>query len=121
MRGEFGISFLERRPVAEIVAERIWPSLQLLLAGVGFTILVSIPLGVIAAVYRDSWLGTAVMSLAFLGYAIPNFVLATLLVLIFAYMLNWLPVVGNGTVWHFCESRRQNGPRKLSDHLTVAE
>lgn len=101
LQGEFGLSFLERRPVAEIVAERIWPSLQLLLAGVFFTILVSIPLGVIAAVYRESWIGSAVMSVAFLGYAIPNFVLATLLVLIFAYTLNWLPVVGNGTVWHF--------------------
>ncbi|MEO1494932.1 MAG: ABC transporter permease [Pseudomonadota bacterium] len=101
MQGEFGLSFLERRPVAEIVAERIWPSLQLLLASVGFTLSVSIPLGVIAAVYRQSWIGSAVMSLAFLGYAIPNFVLATLLVLIFAYTLNWLPVVGNGTVWHF--------------------
>jgi ABC-type dipeptide/oligopeptide/nickel transport system permease component len=101
VQGEFGISFLERRPVAEIVAERIWPSLQLLLAGVGFTVMVSIPLGVVAAVYRESWIGSAVMSLAFLGYAIPNFVLATLLVLIFAYTLNWLPVVGNGTVWHF--------------------
>lgn len=101
VQGEFGLSFLERRPVAEIVAERIWPSLQLLLAGVGFTVLVSIPLGVIAAVYRESWIGSAVMSLAFLGYAIPNFILATLLVLIFAYTLNWLPVVGNGTVWHF--------------------
>lgn len=83
------------------MAERIWPSLQLLLAGVGFTLLVSIPLGVIAAVYRKSWLGTAVMGVAFLGYAIPNFVLATLLVLIFAYTLNWLPVVGNGTFLHF--------------------
>lgn len=101
LSGEFGISFLERRPVADIVAERIWPSLQLLLAGVGFTLLVSIPLGVIAAVYRKSWLGTAVMGVAFLGYAIPNFVLATLLVLIFAYTLNWLPVVGNGTFLHF--------------------
>ncbi len=99
--GEFGISFLERRPVADIVAERIWPSLQLLLAGIGFTVLISIPLGVLAAVYRRSWIGSAVMSLVFLGYAIPNFVLATLLVLIFAYTLNWLPVVGNGTIWHF--------------------
>ena len=101
VQGEFGLSFLERRPVAEIVAERIWPSLQLLLCGVGFTLLVSIPLGVIAAVYRKSWVGSAVMSVAFLGYAIPNFILATILVLIFSYTLNWLPVVGNGTFWHF--------------------
>ncbi|ADZ70603.1 ABC transporter permease [Polymorphum gilvum] len=99
--GRFGLSFLERRPVAEIVAERIWPSFQLLVSAVGFTLLVSLPLGVLAALYRKSWLGSAVMVVAFLGYAVPNFVIATLLVLVFSYTLNWLPVVGNGTPWHF--------------------
>jgi glutathione transport system permease protein len=39
--------------------------------------------------------------MAFLGYAVPNFVLATLMVLVFSYWLNWLPVVGNGTALHF--------------------
>jgi peptide/nickel transport system permease protein/oligopeptide transport system permease protein len=99
--GQFGLSFIERRPVAEIVVERIWPSTQLLLSAVGLTLLVSIPLGIAAAIWRKSWVGSAVMVVAFLGYAVPNFVLATLMVLIFSYWLNWLPVVGNGTAWHF--------------------
>ncbi|WP_281955697.1 ABC transporter permease [Pseudophaeobacter arcticus] len=99
--GQFGLSFIERRPVAEIVMERIWPSTQLLLAAVGLTLLVSMPLGIAAAIWRKSWIGSAVMVMAFLGYAVPNFVLATLMVLVFSYWLNWLPVVGNGTALHF--------------------
>ncbi|UUP18297.1 ABC transporter permease [Nitratireductor thuwali] len=99
--GQFGLSFMERRPVAQIVAERVWPSLQLLFASVALTLAVSLPLGIMAAVYRKSWVGSAVMVFAFLGYAVPNFVLAIFLILLFAYQLNWLPVVGNGTVWHF--------------------
>lgn len=99
--GQFGLSFVQRRPVAEIVAERIWPSVQLLLAAFAVTLTVAIPLGIVAAVWRDRWMGSAVMTLAFLGYAIPDFVLAVFLVLTFAYWLNWLPVMGNATTLHF--------------------
>jgi peptide/nickel transport system permease protein/oligopeptide transport system permease protein len=99
--GEFGLSFIERRPVADMVAERLWPSAQLLFSATAVTLLVAIPLGIIAAVQRKSWIGSAVMAFAFLGYAVPNFVLAVFLVLVFAFSLNWLPVVGNGTPAHF--------------------
>jgi ABC-type dipeptide/oligopeptide/nickel transport system permease component len=99
--GQFGLSFLERRPVAQIVAERIWPSAQLLLTSIALTMVVSIPAGILAAIYRRGWVGTVVMTGAFLGYAVPNFVLATFMVLIFSYVLNWLPVVGNGSALHF--------------------
>jgi peptide/nickel transport system permease protein/oligopeptide transport system permease protein len=84
-----------------MVAERLWPSAQLLISATLTTLLVAIPLGIIAAVWRKSWVGGAVMTLAFLGYAVPNFVLAVFLVLVFAFWLNWLPVVGNGTPAHF--------------------
>lgn len=99
--GQFGLSFIQRRPVAEIVLERLWPSAQLLLAAMAVTLAVAIPLGVIAALYRKHWIGSAVMTVVFVGYAVPNFVLAVLLVLVFAYWLNWLPVVGNATPAHF--------------------
>ena len=99
--GQFGLSFIERRPVADMVAERLWPSAQLLISATLVTLLVAIPLGIVAAVWRKSWIGSAVMALAFLGYAVPNFVLAVFLILVFAFWLNWLPVVGNGTPAHF--------------------
>lgn len=99
--GEFGLSFVERRPVSVVIAERIWPSLQLLLASTALTLALAIPLGIVAAVRRKSWVGSAVMTLAFLFYAVPNFVLAVFMILVFSYWLNWLPVVGNGTWAHF--------------------
>jgi len=99
--GQFGLSFVERRPVAEMVLERLWPSAQLLISAITLTLAVAIPLGVVAAVWRDRWFGSAVMAIAFVGYAVPNFVLAVFLVLVFAYWLNWLPIMGNGTPWHY--------------------
>ncbi len=101
VEGNFGISFIERRPVAQIVGERIGPSLQLLVSSILFTMFLSIPLGIFAAIFRKSWIGSAIMTLAFIGYAVPNFIIATFLVLVFAFTLNWLPVVGNGTWQHF--------------------
>lgn len=101
LAGEFGLSFVDRRPVTQVVAERLWPSGQLLLSSIALTITVSLPLGILAAVYRKSWIGSAVMVLAFAGYAMPAFVLAIVMILVFSYWLNWLPVVGNDTFWHF--------------------
>lgn len=99
--GQFGLSFLERRPVADMVFERLWPTGQLILSSVAVMLIVSIPLGIVAAIWRKSWIGSAVMVVAFMGYAVPNFVMAVLLILTFSYWLNWLPVVGNGTWLHF--------------------
>lgn len=99
--GEFGLSFVDRRPVTEVVGDRLWASGQLLLASVAFTLLVAIPLGILGAIFRKSWIGSAVMMVAFAGYAVPSFILAIVMVLVFSYWLNWLPVVGNGNFAHF--------------------
>lgn len=101
VEGNFGMSFLERRQVSEIMAERIGPSAQLLGSSLLLTLVVAIPLGIIAAIYRTSWIGSAVMVVAFVGYAVPSFVLAIAMILLFADALNWLPVVGNGSFRHF--------------------
>ena len=101
LEGNFGMSFMERRQVSEIVGDRIGPSAQLLGSSLLLTLIVALPLGIIAAIYRTSWLGSAVMVVAFIGYAVPSFVLAIGMILVFADALNWLPVVGNGSFWHF--------------------
>ncbi|MDO6732062.1 ABC transporter permease [Marinovum sp. 2_MG-2023] len=101
LSGEFGLSFVDRRPVTEVVGDRLWASGQLLLASVGLTVALSIPLGILAALYRKSWVGSAVMMLAFTGYAVPSFILSIVMILVFSYWLNWLPVVGNATFAHF--------------------
>ena len=99
--GEFGLGLMERRSVAVIFAERVGRSLSLLLATLAVTIAVGVPLGVAAAVWRKSVLGNAVLLAAFLGYAIPNFILAILLLLAFSFSLNWLPSAGSATLLHY--------------------
>ncbi|WP_289036587.1 ABC transporter permease [uncultured Roseibium sp.] len=101
LSGEFGLSFLERRPVSAIVAERVGPSMKLIFGTMVFTFCVSIPLGIAAAIYCDRLAGSAIMIIAFLGYAVPAFVLAIVMIMVFSYWLNWLPVVGNGTFSHY--------------------
>ena len=99
--GEFGLGLLERRSVAAIFAERIGRSLSLLLATLGVTLAVGVPLGILAAIWRKSVAGNAILLTAFLGYAIPNFVLSILLLLVFAFWLNWLPSSGSTSPAHY--------------------
>ncbi|PAU78603.1 ABC transporter permease [Halomonas salipaludis] len=99
--GEFGLSFTERRPVTQVFWERVGPTLQLIGGAILMTLVVAIPAGVFAAVRRRSTSAQSVMTLAFLGYATPNFVLATLMLLVFSYWLQILPSAGNSTWAHY--------------------
>jgi ABC-type dipeptide/oligopeptide/nickel transport system permease component len=99
--GEFGLSLIERRPVTTIFLERVGPSLSLLFGALIVTLLVAVPAGVYAAVNRGRPSAGAVMTLAFLGYATPNFVLATLMLLIFSFWLQVMPSAGNATPAHY--------------------
>lgn len=99
--GNFGISLVERRPVVTILAERVVPSLQLIGSALFVTFLVGIPAGVLAAVYRKSWIGSGIMTVAFLSYAVPNFILAIFLLLVFSFWLGWLPSTGNASLANY--------------------
>lgn len=99
--GQFGLSYIERRPVTEVFWERVGPSFKLLSGAIALTLLVAIPAGIYAAVQRQKRSAQAIMTVAFIGYATPNFVLATLLMLLFSYKLQWLPSVGNATWAHY--------------------
>lgn len=99
--GNFGDSLYERRPVTEIYGERIGNTLKLFLAAYVFSIVVGVPLGILSAVRRGSGTSTAIMTVAFLGYATPNFILSIFFVLLFSFTLHWLPSAGNDTWVHF--------------------
>ncbi|MGL5116962.1 MAG: ABC transporter permease [Beijerinckiaceae bacterium] len=99
--GQYGLGLMERRPVSVIFGERVGHSLRLLIATIAVTVIIGVPLGIVAAVWRKSIIGNAVLLFAFLGYAIPNFVLAILLLLVFSFTLNWLPSAGSMTIWHY--------------------
>ena len=100
-RGNFGVSLREKRSVAEMFAEDIGATLKL--AGVAFmlSVICGIPIGMVGALKRRSGTGRLVMSIAFLGYAVPHFIIALSLILVFAFYLHWLPSTGNETLWHY--------------------
>lgn len=99
--GQFGISYRDGRPVADIIMERVpWTVLLGLFAYLG-ALLVGIPAGIIAAIRRGSAFDNLIMATAVFGFAIPNFFLGILMILLFSLTLQWLPSSGTGTVWHF--------------------
>lgn len=99
--GNFGLSLTEFRPVTEIYKERLPNTLKLFTSAFVLAIVIGIPLGIYAAVKRDKPVSTAIMGVAFLGYAIPNYILAIFMILIFSFTLNLMPSSGNMTWVHF--------------------
>lgn len=99
--GEWGISLYERRSVVTIYAERIPNTLQLFAYALVLSATLGVPLGIAAALKRNSMIGSGIMTVAFLGYATPNFVLAILMILVFSFNLHWLPSSGDATPLHF--------------------
>lgn len=96
LRGDFGNSIQQRRPVADVVLERFPATIELALASMLFALVVAIPLGVISAIKQYSAVDNASMFVALLGISMPNFWLGLLLMLLFAVQLGWLPASGRG-------------------------
>ncbi|GIG23930.1 ABC transporter permease [Cellulomonas denverensis] len=94
VRGDLGDSFTSRQPVADLVAAKLPITVPLSLAAFVLAVLISVPLGVIAAVYRRGPVGVAVSAVSQLGVAVPVFWVGVLLVLVFALKLGWLPSGG---------------------------
>lgn len=98
--GDLADSFRYRRPALEIVGERAVATIQLALIAQLLAIAVAIPLGVIAAIRRDSWIDGALTGLATLGQSIPHFWLGLMAIVVFAVHLGWLPTSGRGGWLH---------------------
>ncbi|MEQ9332028.1 ABC transporter permease [Thalassobaculum sp.] len=98
--GDFGISFRNGLPAAELIWQRIPKTLELGIATFVTALAMGIPLGVFAALNRDRWLDRLTMSFAVFGFSMPNFFLGILLILLFALHLRVLPSSGYGTVGH---------------------
>jgi peptide/nickel transport system permease protein len=98
LTGDFGVSYTQRAPVAALIGERLAVTLPLALAAMVISMLVGLPLGILAARRRGKALDTAIMILAQAGVAIPNFWFGMLLTLLFAVTLRWLPP-GGFTPW----------------------
>ncbi len=93
-RGDFGNSISQRRPVLELLYERIPATLQLTLTAFALGYLVGIPLGVLAAIYQRTWIDQLVRLLSVLGNALPSFWMALLFMMLFSVTLGWRPLSG---------------------------
>jgi ABC-type dipeptide/oligopeptide/nickel transport system permease component len=96
-RLDLGLSLFSRRPVSEILAERLPATLELAGAALGLALVLALPLGVLAARHHNRPLDSGAMAFSLLGASIPNFWLGPLLILLFSLWLGWTPVSGRDT------------------------
>ncbi len=94
LTGNFGLSFFHRRPVMDVILERLPATIELTLVAMIIAIAVAVPLGVLAAVKRDSLLDRIATVGSMLGVSMPGFWFGILLILLFAVNLHILPVSG---------------------------
>jgi peptide/nickel transport system permease protein len=97
-QGEFGFSYQHRRPVSELIAERLPATLELSIVSALLALLIGVPMGVYTAIRRNSVLSHSFMTLSLIGISLPTFLIGILLILLFGVILRWLPTFGRGDV-----------------------
>lgn len=91
---DLGQSLHSQRPITALLAERIPATAELAVVALGITLLLAVPLGLVAAAQRDTLWDQGAMTFSLLGVSIPNFWMGPLLILVFALWLGWFPVSG---------------------------
>src|ERR1700693_6486929 len=94
LSGDFGESFFYKKQVAELILDRAGPTLALAAFTMLLSVLVAVPLGVVAAYRQGTWIDRRVMGFSVHGFSVPVFVIGYSLIYVFAIKLNWLPVQG---------------------------
>ena len=97
-RGDFGISYRHRRPVSELIEERLPATLELSIVSAVMALALGIPMGIYTALRRRGVLSKAFMALSLAGISLPTFLIGILLILFFGVQLRWLPSFGRGDV-----------------------
>ncbi len=101
LTGELGESYRMRRPVSVLLLERLPVTMTLGVCALSFALLLSIPLGVVAALKPNSPVDRLALSLSVLGQALPTFWFALMMIILFGVILRWLPISGSDTWLHF--------------------
>ena len=94
LHGDLGTSIFTNLPVASLIAQRIEPTLSLMAITLVLTILIAVPLGVVAAWKAGSWVDRSIMAFAVFAFSLPVFVVGYVLAYVFALQFQWLPVQG---------------------------
>src|SRR5437868_10448052 len=94
LHGDLGVSLISHVPVLQMISSRVEPSISIALCTIILSILVAVPLGVIAAWKHGTWIDRFVMGLSVVGFSVPVFVIGYVLIEIFAIDLRWVPVQG---------------------------
>lgn len=94
LKGDFGTSIYYEKPVLEVIFSRMQPTVILVIYAMIIGIVIGVSLGMLAAIYRNSWIDKVCMVLSTLGISLPGFWLGLNLVLLFAVTLGWFPSVG---------------------------
>jgi peptide/nickel transport system permease protein len=94
LHGDLGTSIFTNLPVASLIAQRIEPTLSLMAVTLVLTILIAVPLGVVAAWKAGSWVDRSIMAFAVFAFSLPVFVVGYVLAYVFALQFQWLPVQG---------------------------
>ncbi|MBB1623682.1 ABC transporter permease [Achromobacter sp. UMC71] len=97
-RGDFGISYRHRRPVSELLEERMPATLELSFVSAVMALALGIPMGIYTALKRHGVLSKAFMAVSLIGISLPTFLIGILLILFFGVQLRWLPSFGRGDV-----------------------
>lgn len=95
LQGDFGESWMQRRPALDLVIDRLPATIKLTLAAFVLTIVIGIPLGILSAVHRGSMIDRGALMFALSGQAVPNFWFGILLIILFSVILGWLPSFGD--------------------------
>ena len=101
LKGDLGTSIYFKTDVAPLIIDKLPVTLILGLSSLAFALAISIPLGVLAAIYANSWIDRVALAIAVVGQALPNFFFALILVMLFSITLRWLPVSGSQTWQHY--------------------
>jgi peptide/nickel transport system permease protein len=94
LQGDLGQSYYYKLPVTDLIAQRLEPTLSLAVVTITLAVLIAVPLGVLAAWRFGGWLDRGVMAFSVLGFSVPVFVSAYLLIWLISLKLGWLPVQG---------------------------
>ncbi len=101
VKGDLGTSMYFKTDVAPLIFSKLSTTLLLALYALAFALLISVPLGVLAAIYKNSWIDRACLAVAVVGQAMPNFFFALILIMLFSISWRMLPVSGSDTWQHF--------------------